>query len=109
MKINFPDLRKYFFANTLVLTGCFAFFYMLFDSTKNEFISNMVNIFFINCILLFLLLLEILIRWMAQKINPNLEIPKVVKIIYNLIFMVGFIASLCFIFFLGYVFLQYSF
>ena len=32
-----------------------------------------------------------------------------VKIIYNLIFIVGFIASLCFIFFLGYVFLQYSF
>ena len=57
----------------------------------------------------FLLSLEILIRWMAQKINPNLEIPKAVKIIYNLIFIVGFIASFCFIFFLGYVFLQYSF
>ncbi len=41
----------------------------------------------------FLLSLEILIRWMAQKINPNLEIPKAVKIIYNLIFTFGIIMS----------------
>ncbi len=119
MKIKLPDLRKYFFANIMAFLGFCLIIYIICFFTANfpppEPLANCTEpscysiskkelyymacffiIFNLNLAATFLLLLEILIRWVIKKMGPNCKMPKTIKNIYTLIFIVGLIVSLCF-------------
>ena len=112
------DLRKYFFANTIVLWFYYFSFLnfpiinaicinkepLLFDILMGWLILINFCIFVLICIFI-LLLLEILIRkfiiekrFPNFKINFKFKIPKAIVTVYNIIFSIGFsLASVMFV------------
>ena len=119
--MKFLDLRKYFFANAAAIWFYFCVHLcIIFRNTEFEPYSHNVGLsaqdicfafimlcFLKNMLFVFLTILEILIRkFIIEKKFPNFKlnikfkIPKVIVIIYNVIFSVGFISA-CVSFLLG--------